>query len=163
MSEKLAINTQILDGTAMVTLSGEIDEDSNFSKLESLSDAKYVFDFNDITMINSCGIREWITFIEKLDPKISIVYQRCPQVIIEQINMVHGFLRAGAQIESFYAPYFSEDEDKEYKILLKVDQIKDGKAPDMKSPDTGDDLEFDAIEEQYFNFLKQSQAANGML
>ena len=39
------------------------------------------------------------------------------------------------------------------KVLLKTDQIIDGKAPLMKN-DNGDELEFDGIEATYFKFLK---------
>ena len=69
------------------------------------------------------------------------------------MNIVKGFIKEDGIIESFYAPYYSEDNDEEIKILIKPDQVIDGKAPIIKS-DSGETLEFDDIEAQYFNFLK---------
>src|SRR5690606_24148577 len=97
-------------------------------------------------MINSCGIREWIQFLEKIPEKCTVVYNNCPQIIIEQINMVHGFFRKGAVIGSFYAPYFCESCDKEEKVHLKSEQVKSKKAPVIKCSKCGSDMEFDAIE-----------------
>ena len=69
------------------------------------------------------------------------------------MNMVKGFLSENAKVISFYAPYYDEEADEEVKVLLKTDQIIDGKAPLMKN-DNGDELEFDGIEATYFKFLK---------
>ncbi len=139
----------------MANFAGNIDEDASFAEIEKVQEKEYVFDFDKVNMINSCGIREWIKFIEKLPKDAKIIYQKCPQIIIEQMNMVHGFIRQGASIESFYAPYYDEDSDTEHKILLKSSDIKDGKAPAVKSPESGKEMEFDAIEAQYFGFLKK--------
>lgn len=151
--KRLTINKQILQDELNVELVGAIDEDADFKELEGLDQKKISFDFDKITMINSCGIREWIKFLEVLPEKSEIVYKNCPQIIIEQINMVHGFIRKGASIESFYAPYFCENCNKENKIHLKADQVKNKKAPKMECPTCGDEMDFDAIEAQYFSFL----------
>ncbi|MFP5492808.1 MAG: FmdB family zinc ribbon protein [Bacteriovoracia bacterium] len=152
---KLKIDKQLLDGKLTVMLAGTIDEDADFLPLEGLSQPEIVFDFQQITLLNSCGIREWISFIAKLPAPTRVTYRRCPQIIIEQINMVHGFFREGAVIESFYAPYYCEKCDKESKLLLNTSQVKNRRAPDAACPHCGaDGLEFDALEEQYFHFLK---------
>lgn len=159
MSDNLEIHTKFLEDQLLIDLSGQIDEDSDFSRILSLNAANYIFDFENIKMMNSCGIREWINFIEKLPKEAKLTYRRCPQVVIEQINMVQGFLRPGAKIHSFYAPYFSEQKDEVMKILIKTEQVLNGKAPAAKDPLTGEVLEFDAIEAQYFNFIKQQEQA----
>ncbi len=151
----LKIEKQITNDSAIIEFIGSIDEDFDYSGLESLNQKKYIFDFKQVAMINSCGIREWINFINKLDAAAEIVYKDCPQIVIEQMNMVHGFLKAGASIDSFYAPYFCEKCDKEEKIFLSSADISDGKAPSQKCKDCGAELEFDDIEEQYFAFLKR--------
>jgi hypothetical protein len=152
---KLKINKQLIDNKLIVHLAGTIDEDADFKPLDNLTQPVITFDFNDITLLNSCGIREWIGFIQKLPASTLLHYQRCPQIIIEQINMVHGFFKSGSQIESFYAPYFCPNCDKESKILLTTDKIKNSKAPAATCPHcSAPGLEFDALEEQYFHFLK---------
>ncbi|GAB4010665.1 MAG: hypothetical protein Fur0010_03800 [Bdellovibrio sp.] len=155
MSDKLQQTMNIVGDQTNIQLSGIVDEDADFSKLKGIGTKEVVFDFQKITMINSCGIREWIQSLSNLKPGIRISYINCPQIIIEQINMVQGFIPKGASVESFYAPYFCESCDKEVKILLKRSDVPQFKAPEMKCPDCGDTMDFDAIESQYFNFLKQ--------
>lgn len=152
--KRLTINKQILQDELHVELIGSIDEDADFKELMGLEQKKISFDFNKITMINSCGIREWIKFIEKIPTRSDIVYMNCPQIIIEQINMVHGFFRQGSNIESFYAPYYCEKCGKEAKVHIRSDQVKNRKAPKVDCPHCGnEEIEFDAIEAQYFSFL----------
>jgi anti-anti-sigma regulatory factor len=155
VSEKLQILTEISGNTVKVTFQGTIDEDADFEKLKSLSLEEYIFDFEKVDLINSCGIREWISFLESLDSSVKTKYRKCPQIIVEQMNMVKGFIKDGGEIESFYAPYFCEEEDREIKVLLTATQVSGGKAPNVKD-ENGHTLEFDDIEEQYFQFLKNS-------
>jgi thiol-disulfide isomerase/thioredoxin len=156
MSQKLIINTRITDDVAHVELVGVIDEDAVFDKIKNLQMNKFVFDFNKISMINSCGIREWIKYLQEIEGA-SIIYQNCPQIIIEQVNMVHGFIRKGIEVESFFAPYFCPNCDTEKKILLKNAEVLNFKAPTKQCNTCKSDLEFDAIEKQYFSFLGQGK------
>lgn len=151
--KRLTINKQILQDELNVELIGSIDEDADFKELIGLEQKTISFDFDKVSMINSCGIREWIKFIEKIPETTHIVYNNCPQIIIEQINMVHGFFRKGASINSFYAPYYCEKCSKENKVHLKAEQVKNRKAPKMECPKCGEEMDFDAIEAQYFSFL----------
>lgn len=152
--KRLTINKQIHQDELHVELIGAIDEDADFKELTGLEQKDVSFDFGQVIMINSCGIREWIRFLEKIPPRTTIIYENCPQIIIEQINMVHGFFRPGAVISSFYAPYFCESCHKEAKIHLKSEQVKNRKAPKVECPHCGkEEMEFDAIEAQYFAFL----------
>lgn len=151
--KRLTINKQILQDELNVELIGSIDEDADFKELLGLEQRNISFNFDKVSMINSCGIREWIKFLEKIPETTHVVYNNCPQIIIEQINMVHGFFRKGASINSFYAPYYCEKCGAESKIHLSASQIKNRKAPKIDCPKCGSEAEFDAIEAQYFSFL----------
>lgn len=150
--KRLTLNKHISGDTLNIELIGNIDEDSDFSEIIGAQAGKINFNFSKVEMINSCGIREWIKFLDQVDSK-QVNYEDCPQIIIEQINMVHGFIRAGSKLLSFYAPYYCENCDKESKIHLRSDQIHDKKAPKVNCPYCGNEAEFDAIEASYFNFL----------
>ncbi len=143
-----------------LNISGSIDESFDYQNLITSPGTIYNIDFNDLKMINSCGIREWIRFIDKLGPNLQINYMNCPHIIILQMNMVAGFLTANAKIHTFYAPYFCEELDEEHHILLNSSDVVNGKAPVQTIKVDGEDveLEFDAIEEQYFKFIKKQRA-----
>lgn len=151
--KRLTINKQILQDELHVELIGSIDEDADFKDIQGLAQKSISFDFNQVSMINSCGIREWIKFLEGIPERTIVSYHNCPQIIIEQINMVHGFFRKGASINSFYAPYFCESCNKEQKIHLKASDVKNRKSPKVECPKCSNGMDFDAIETQYFNFL----------
>ena len=156
MSEKLSIATRITGSEAYAAFEGVIDEDANFDKIKSLGMNQFVFDFNNVTMINSCGIREWIKYLDNLG-EAKIIYMNCPQIIIEQVNMVHGFIRKGIVVDSFYAPYFCTSCDTGKKILLKSSEVAGFKPPVKHCNTCKSELEFDAIEKQYFSFLSQGK------
>lgn len=132
---------------------GQIDEDADFSPITGKSADTMIFNLEKVHLINSCGIRDWIEFQKTLPESMSIIYRKCPQVIVEQLNIVKGFVRENSSIESFYAPYYNEEKDEEIKALLTPGEVVDGKAPVLKD-DKGNELEFDEIEAQYFSFLK---------
>jgi hypothetical protein len=140
------------DNEVIFTLSGQIDEDADFSSLNT-DKKKIIFDLDGIELINSCGIRDWVEFQNGLPSDCSIVYKNCPQVIVEQLNIIKGFIKEGGVVESFYAPYYNEAKDEEVKILITPAEVVESKAPSKKDDD-GNELEFDEIELQYFNFLK---------
>jgi len=145
-----------IDSTPELTtfkFSGSINEDFTYKNLIGDASAKYIFDLEGVTLLNSCGIREWIKFINELPENSQLEYHNCPTVVVLQMNMVKGFLTANAKVASFYAPYYDEEADEEVKILLTTDQVVDGKAPQIKNDD-GEELEFDGIEATYFKFLK---------
>ena len=150
--KRLTLNKHIVGDTLNIELIGCIDEDSDFTEIIDTKAEKINFNFDKVEMINSCGIREWIKFLDQLGSR-KIIYENCPQIIIEQINMVHGFIRPESKLVSFYAPYYCEHCDKESKIHLLSENVHEKKAPEVKCPYCGEDAEFDAIESSYFNFL----------
>jgi hypothetical protein len=154
---QLIFNIEGQDGALMVTVTGSINEDLQIDKLTHLKGASIIFDLDKVKMINSCGIREWIRLIESIGGETKLEYIKVPQIVIQQMNMISGFLSKNAKVTTFYAPYFIEDLDEEKQILLRTDEVKDFKAPKMSTNVDGTDyaLDFDAIEEQYFKFLKR--------
>ena len=140
-----------------IEVGGQIDEDANFSSVE-LNSEKIHLDLAGIEAINSCGIREWIKWIKTASESAEIVYSNCPKVIVDQINMVAGFLPSNAHVESFYVPYYCDESGSEKMILFKrnKDFNASGVNPpeDVKCDESGEEMEMDVIEAKYFKFLK---------
>lgn len=151
------IEVQDTGAEAVFMFSGQIDEDTTFGDLK-LDKPKVIFDFEKVSLINSCGIREWIKWIRSAETTSQLVYRKCPKVIVDQINMVSGFLPENGTVESFYVPYYCEETGNEKMVLFKSGSEFNGSevnAPeDIKDDETGDEMEMDVIEAKYFKFLK---------
>lgn len=148
------------DGSKVVfAFAGHIDEDAQFGGLDFEGASEIKIDLEKVSAINSCGIREWIKWIRTAPPGSQIVYANCPKVIVDQINMVSGFLPENGTVESFYVPYYNEDSGNEKMVLFRSGvefQGNEVKAPgDVKDDETGDPMEMDVIEAKYFKFLQK--------
>lgn len=154
-----SFNFKLVDqeGSLRVMLRGHIDEDIQFDTMDLNGASEVVLDFKDIASINSCGIREWIRWVSGVAEGAKLVFENCPKIIVDQINMVTGFLPTTAVVRSFYVPYYNEDTDEEKMVLFT-----DGKEFSQGSIDapeeitdekSGDVLEIDVIEAKYFKFI----------
>ncbi|MGZ3707506.1 MAG: hypothetical protein ACXWPM_01550 [Bdellovibrionota bacterium] len=141
---------------------GSIDEDSDFTKISMAGAKDAKLDLGGVTAINSCGIREWIRWVRGVPSTIRVNYVKCPKIIIDQINMIEGFLPQGATVQSFYVPYYCEACENVTSVLFTRGQEfhseKDGGKLDVKGTmrcsNCGKDAEMDVIESQYFRFLE---------
>lgn len=142
----------------LVTLRGHIDEDATFNNVDLAGSGKVVLDLGGVTAINSCGIREWVKWIRSAPSTAPIVYRKCPKVIVDQINMVSGFLPENGKVESFYVPYYNDSSGNEKMILFNEGTEFKGKEihPPSEVKDEGGELmEMDVIEAKYFKFLQK--------
>lgn len=141
----------------VVQISGTLDEDTDFTK-HDISQAQVIhLHLSGVKSINSCGIRDWIKWLSS-SPAEAVVLEECPKVIVDQINMVQGFLPSNGQVLSFYVPYFSEDNDEEKLVLFRsgVEFTPDGeiRAPEV-TDSAGNPMEMDIVESKYFKFLQK--------
>lgn len=145
------------DQERVLYISGHIDEDVTFNDILIEGSGDLYIDFKGIQSINSCGIREWIKWITPVSEGNSIRFKNCPKIIVDQINMVSGFLPKNAKVRSFYVPYYCEETDVEKMILFSEGQeYSDGvvNAPsEIQDEQTGKEMEMDVIEGKYFKFL----------
>lgn len=140
-----------------IHLKGTIDEDVDFSQFNIGTAQEINLYAGHIVSINSCGIREWIKWLSLV--KGQIYFHECPKIIVDQINMVDGFLPSGAKVLSFYVPYYNDESGEEKSVLFKYNQDYTDKG-EIKAPvgivdSTGSVMEMDVIEAKYFKFLKK--------
>lgn len=140
-----------------VRVSGSVDEDVDFTPFSLAGPTKVEFFLSDVKSINSCGIREWIKWVST-SGSAQVKYHECPKIIVDQINMVQGFLPAGGQVVSFYVPYYNEESGSEKAVLFRDGQEFDAsgtlRAPTVKD-ESGKEMEMDVVEAKYFKFLKK--------
>lgn len=146
-----------VDGTkVIVELKGNIDEDANFSPLDPGGATAVTLDLEGVTAINSVGIREWIKWVKMLPASAALSVRKCPKIIVDQINMVAGFLPQGTVVESFYVPYYSDSSGNEKMVLFENGKEFKGAeifAPAEVKDESGEVMEMDVIEAKYFKFL----------
>lgn len=146
------------DGNAVIVMvKGGIDEDANFVNPNLGSAQAVTLDLDGVTAINSVGIREWIKWIKAFPTSLKLSVRNCPKIIVDQINMVAGFLPPGTGIESFYVPYYSDATGSERMVLFVNGKEFNGSEvspPSQVVDDSGESMEIDVIEAKYFKFLK---------
>ncbi|MGZ3688323.1 MAG: hypothetical protein ACXWPM_09375 [Bdellovibrionota bacterium] len=150
-------------GNYTFKVSGVVDEDTDFgviAKVLGPGPATLHFDLGGITRINSCGVREWLLLLEKLGADRKLVIETVSLILIEQANMIPNLLgKKGTPVLSFQAPYRCNSCNKEVTTLLRPEHVRkpDGSfaAPEMKCPTCSKTLEFDWMEEEFFNFLRR--------
>src|SRR5262249_29218637 len=112
----------------------------------------------EVSRINSTGVKAWIMFFRSLQQKgVKIKFSHCSTAIIEQMNMVNGFM-AGGTVESVYAPFLCHGCQSEVSALYSSEQLRKSafQVADLKCPKCGEKATFDDVPEEYFGFLNRT-------
>lgn len=139
---------------ARYTFVGEVDENFRQEQVPRVDERVTRFVLKDINQFNSVGIREWIHFILDMKNRRKLIFQDCSVALVDLINMVPDALGNG-QVESFYAPYYCNCGKELNKLIITKkyhEQLKQLIAPTFTC-DCGRTLQFDALEESYFQFI----------
>lgn len=153
-----------LDGNCVIYMSGTINENSEFNKID-LSNAKLIYlDLRDVRNLNSMGLRNWVQWVKGLKAKHQMVFRNCPRSVVDQMNILQGFLPMGAIVESFFVPYVCDHCGHDESFLATRGQdymegsidTKEGAsmASSRPCPSCGKNMEMDVVPSKYFNFLK---------
>lgn len=154
---KFEIKIEKADAQMNVTVIGVIDEDVDFNAYSLAGAGQVNMKLGQVKSINSCGIREWIKWVGSAGAA-KINYIECPKIIVDQINMVQGFLPTTGKVISFYVPYYNDEAGSEKNVLFT-----DGKEftetsltppAEVKDAD-GNVMEMDVVEAKYFKFIKK--------
>lgn len=140
-----------------VQVVGTIDEDVDFSAFALAGAGSVQMNLSQVKSINSCGIREWIKWIGGAGGA-AVVYAECPKIIIDQVNMVQGFLPAQGKVQSFFVPYYSDESGEEKNVLFTHGKEFTDSAvtpPGEVLDSTGKPMEMDVVEAKYFKFIKK--------
>lgn len=143
--------------TLNVVMGGSIDEDADFTQFSLSGAGQIEIKMADLKSINSCGIREWIKWMSTA-PAANITFSECPKVIVDQINMVDGFLPSNAKVHSFFVPYYNDESGAEKNILFRLGtEFTESSVnpPENVKDDDGNAMEMDVIESKYFKFIKK--------
>ncbi len=146
------------NGRLTLRVSGVIDE---HAELDSLSEITSDVEVNlkDVRRINSFGVRSWMDAVRQIPNSVELIFVEAPPPVVDQCNMVRGFLGHG-KLKSFFAPMVCEECDEQANVLFETQRCRElgGKLPSTPCKSCGRDMEVDDLEEQYLLFVRQADS-----
>lgn len=139
-----------------LSLSGELTEDTDLNPIVPQLGAQVVVDLERVTRINSCGLREWLSFVQTLEAEgKSLVLERCAPAIVAQLNMIANFTGRSGKVRSIFAPYHCASCGAEHQELIETNAI--GRGFSLESgppcPSCKATMQFDDLPDTYLLFL----------
>ena len=141
-----------------LSLVGDINEDADiyFPTLLKAFGNKVIVNFKDVSSINSCGVRAWITFLRELEAGRSVTFEECTPDIISQINMIPNF-RGKSAVKSVYAGYTCQSCGNAQLHLFTAGKnmpaSADSGAGEVACVKCNKPTEMDELEEEFFAWL----------
>jgi hypothetical protein len=141
----------------LVTMAGVVDENADLTPLVQLGTRPIKVHLRGVRRINSFGVRAWMDAIRRVPITTKLTFVHCPPPVVDQCNMVQGFLGHGT-LESFYAPMTCAECDEQIDQLFEtaVCRANGGKLPQTPCPRCGRPMEVDDLEEQYLLFVRDT-------
>jgi anti-anti-sigma regulatory factor len=134
-----------------VTLIGEMTEETDFRPLvNEIRGDRVEVNLEGITRINSCGVREWINFVNALerDGK-AVLLERCAPVVVTQMTHLTNFAGSRGTIGSAMAPYFCPSCESEEKMLVTLGKQQPELPEERPCPACGETMELAEAAELY--------------
>ena len=160
MSQKFQASVQHRGDVSYVKLGGVIDEDNELSDLvDKIPAGTAVIDLGEIERINSCGVRDWVNWLSKLETSgTRSVLVECSPAIVAQINLVNNFTGSGV-VKSFYVPYFCPECDEEKVLLVEAADMgpPPHEPPTCRCDECDLVMDFDDMPDSYFAFLSNQR------
>src|SRR3954462_10579036 len=160
MSQKFQHSVQHRGDMSYVKLGGVIDEDNELGDLvEKIPNGTAVIDLGEIERINSCGVRDWVNWLSKLENNgTRSVLVECSPAIVAQINLVNNFTGSGV-VKSFYVPYFCPECDEEKVLLVEATDMgpPPHEPPTCRCDECDLVMDFDDMPDSYFAFLSNQK------
>ncbi len=160
MSQKFTAAVHHRDDVTFVKLSGVIDEDNELADLiDKIPSGTAVIDLGEVERINSCGVRDWVNWLSKIEgQKTDVVLVECSPAIVAQINLVNNFTGAGV-VKSFYVPYFCPECDEEKVLLCEAGDMgpPPHEPPTCRCDECDLVMDFDDMPDSYFAFLSNQK------
>lgn len=160
MSQKFQAAVHHRDDVSYVKLTGVIDEDNELADLvDKIPPGTAVIDLGEIERINSCGVRDWVNWLGKLEANTTkVVLVECSPAIVAQINLVNNFTGSGV-VKSFYVPYFCPECDEEKVLLVEAADMgpPPHEPPTCRCDECDLVMDFDDMPDSYFAFLSNQK------
>lgn len=138
----------------VVRLAGNITENADFAALlDACGTRSLDVDLTDVTVINSCGVREWIRFVARLkEGGYDVRFHHCSSAVVRQLNLIADFCGPFA-VESVLLPYFCDHCGTEQSVTLDLSSEAHVTVPEaIPCNQCAREAEFDDIVDRYLAF-----------
>jgi anti-anti-sigma regulatory factor len=156
MNQKFQATVSHQNDVSYVKLAGVIDEDNELGDLvDRIPSGTAVIDLGEVERINSCGVRDWVNWLSRLEgQKTRVVMVECSPAIVAQINLVNNFTGSGV-VKSFFVPYFCPECDEEKVLLVEASDMgpPPHEPPTCRCDECDLVMDFDDMPDSYFAFL----------
>ncbi len=153
MSNRVVTEVRPEAGITRVTIAGTIDEDSDLAPLARLKGPVEI-DLSGVRRLNSVGIREWMDAMRALASRSKVTFVRCSRAIVEQLNMIHGFL-GHCTVVSFFAPMRCEPCDRDVDHLFDKRTVAADDGLSEVRCTCGRVMDLDELEDSYLLFIRE--------
>jgi hypothetical protein len=153
----MAFTSQIFKTTADLTLvcAGVMDE---HMQLPAINEGLPIrVDLQQVTYINSIGVRKWIRWVSDMTQKPLLLMENCPAIFVKNLATIKGMMADNMSVESFYVPYYNDETGQRRNVLFRtgIEFFPNGQIhpPEIHEEGVGK-FEIDVVEDIYFSFLK---------
>lgn len=141
----------------VLTIVGEIEDSTVLATFADSVGQRVIIDIGGVTFINSVGVREWVTLLDRLAAKgAKVTLRNVSEPMVRQMTMVIE-ARGEAKVESFHAPYVCSQCGEERALLINVNEQGEAltklEPPKLPCPACGGEAEFDEFPNRYLSFL----------
>ncbi|ASD62824.1 hypothetical protein [Bdellovibrio bacteriovorus] len=160
------MKTKVTGSTIEISIEGPISEKASLFEASIQAYKEIKLNLSKVTFINSIGVKNWILWTCRIPQDATLYLEECPFVIVNQINIVQGFVPKNSFVTSFMAPFLCEKCSHEQIVKLSKDVhyfYTNDQSPykiqipeDMKCAKCGGTMEADFIMDKTFSFLKNS-------
>lgn len=165
-----SIDAEVGANTLTLVFAGTVDEDFDFNRSLQFVDQvaggqplTLQFKLKGVTRLNSCGVRSWVLFLERIQPKYPVILVELGEAFIEQAAVVPAMLgKKKTPVVDFEAPYLCVKCNHRYLKTLNISEVfakPDGTYdyPGFVCDTCRLPLEFESLPEEYFSFLTRVQ------
>jgi hypothetical protein len=139
---------------------GRIDEHADLDRLaKDIPGEGATLDLADVQRINSVGTREWMDFLQGIQPR-PIVLDRCSPAIVEQLNAIANF-RGHAQIRTVMAVFECDKCESTGSVEVEIAETfpdaqagSVGRLPAPTCEACGVAMKLDDTPQRYFMFVR---------
>lgn len=149
------LRNEVKGDAEVVHVAGMMNEDAGVGLIQLLDGIgpRVVFNFKDLTNMNSRGVSAWLNFIRVFREGRAVAFEECPPVLVSQMNMIPSFA-LGVDVRTVYAPYHCHACNTRTKKLIKVEKSAGiPTLPRVACEKCRDPMELEDDPDDFFSFL----------